>query len=213
MSVADWTNIVVTAGLGVAGFWLANSLRLRRRAEQEITAVQKRWDVYKGFWKATEPAAPIRPNESPLSEADRISIHEALLHWWFEESGGMLLGSPTRELYFIAKRNLVHLDEELEPESLATYITGTAKHEREKVHSELAVRQLSLVRTAMRKDLGIITRPYYPELNQQDRYFLLSAGVRLWERPWWTGSWRVWIVERLRAARQRWRAGPYKYTT
>jgi hypothetical protein len=94
MNFADWAGIVVTAGVGVAGFWLANSLKLRRRAEQETTAVEKRWDAYRGFWRATEPAAPIRQDMEPLSETN--SIHAALTKWWFEETGGMLLGSPTQ---------------------------------------------------------------------------------------------------------------------
>jgi hypothetical protein len=96
MNFADWAGIVVTAGVGVAGFWLANSLKLRRRAEQETTAVEKRWDAYRGFWRATEPAAPIRQDMEPLSETKRNSIHAALTKWWFEETGGMLLGSPTQ---------------------------------------------------------------------------------------------------------------------
>jgi hypothetical protein len=197
MSAADWANIVVTAGLGVAGFWLANSLKLRRRAEQESTAVAKRWEAYKGFWKATERAAPIRPDATPISEADRGGIHAGLTTWWFKESGGMLLGSPARELYFTAKNNLICPDDKLEPESVA--VSVARREDREAARSELAIRQLSLVRTAMRADLGINARPYGRALDDLDRAFLRSAGVRLWERPWWNGSWREWLVERLRA--------------
>lgn len=67
--------------------------------------------------------------------------------------------------------------------------------------SDLAIRQLSLLRTAMRADLGIIGRPYGQSLDPVDRAFLRSAGVRLWERPWWSGGRHDWILQRLSISR------------
>jgi hypothetical protein len=203
--VTDWATIVVTGGLGVAGFWVANSIKLRRRTELEVAAISRRWDAYERFFSATKPAAPIRDvskgdDEEVLSESDREKLHDALATWWFDEGGGMLLGEPSRSIYFIAKGNLVCDDNALTPTSARNWIAGQSN--RTIGRSELAIRQLSLLRSAMRADLGIIGRPYGKPLDDVDRDFLRSAGVKLWEPPWWTGRWRDWVVERLFAPRR-----------
>jgi hypothetical protein len=203
MSAADWADIVVTAGLGLAAFWVGNSLKLRRRTELEVVAIGKRWAVYEEFWSATKPAAPIRSGveDEILSPQARSELHTALADWWFDKGGGMVLGEPTRSIYFAAKHNLVCDLDELEPRSLREHVTRAGDIER--ARSELSIRELSLLRTAMRADLGIVGRPYGRSLEPIDREFLRHAGARLWERPWWTGDWRTWVVERLIARRRR----------
>jgi hypothetical protein len=201
MAVSDWADVAVTAGLGAAGLAVANSLRLRRRAERESTAIERRWDAYQGLWKASMDAAPMRREPGAvLSEQDRAKLYDELTTWFFEEGGGMILGEPARSLYLTAKQNLVCADEALTPRSAAEYVLAAS--DREKARSKIATRQLSLVRTAMRADLGIMGRPYGGGLSERDRDFLRSQGVHLWERPWWNGSKREWLRERIAGARQ-----------
>jgi hypothetical protein len=192
----------VTAGLGAAGLAVANSLKLRRRAERESAAIERRWDAYQGLWTATMDAAPMRrERQAVLSEQDREKLYDALTKWWFEGGGGMILGEPARSLYLAAKQNLVCADEALKPPSAAEYVMAAT--DRHRARSALTTRQLSLLRTAMRADLGIVGRPYGKRLDDLDRDFLRSQGTRLWEHPWWSGSRREWLRERIAAARQR----------
>ena len=201
--VTDWATIVVTAGVGVAGFWVANSIKRRRRTELEVEAVSRRWDGYAQFFRATKPATPIRNvrgGEEILSEAARKDLHDDLSRWWFEDGGGMVLGEPSRSIYFIAKQNLVCPNETLTPPSARRLVTmELAKGSNHaEVRSRLAIRQFSLLRMSMRADLGIMVRPYERPLDAFDRDFLRAAGVELWRRPWWTGGRREWLRERLR---------------
>jgi hypothetical protein len=214
MSTADVAGVATPAVVALVGLWVANSLKRRRQAELESEAIKRRFDVYDLFWAATKVAAPLRQDPRILTEEDRRRVFDALGKWWFDK-GGMLLGSPTRELYFAAKNNLICPDNELRPLSVAAYVAAEkAKGEDgDRLRSELAINQLSLVRNSMRADLGIITRPYAGQLTLMDRDLLRSAGVHLWERPWWTGSWREWLFERSSAVTRKWLAGPYRYTT
>jgi hypothetical protein len=197
MAASDWAQVAVTGVLGVSAFWVANSLKLRRRTELEVKAIDRRWDAYKLFWSTTKPAAPMRdgPGDDALSGDDRQALHAALASWWFDHGGGMLLGEPTRTIYFLAKHNLACDDDELRPPSLVARVQAAG--DSTKARSDLSIRQLSLLRTAMRADLGIIGRPYGTPLEDSDREFLRLAGARLWERPWWTGGWRSWLQARL----------------
>jgi hypothetical protein len=211
MKTAELADIAVPIIVALVGLWVANSLKLRRRAEREIEAIRQRFATYDQFWTATRLAAPLRDSQQALTSQDRADLHKTLGEWWFERKGGMLLGSPTRELYLMAKNNLICPVEELKPASAAEFVGRDP--EKDQARSQLAIRQLSLVRNSMRADLGIVTRPYGKTLEKVDRDFLRLGGVRLWERPWWTGSWRQWLLERFRAITQRWLAGPYRYTT
>jgi hypothetical protein len=136
--VTDWASIVVT---GVAGFWVANSIKLRRRTELEAAAISRRWDAYERFFSATKPAAPIRDvseGAEVLSEPDREKLHDALATWWFDEGGGMLLGEPSRSLYFNAKGNLVCDDDAVTPESAREWIASESIGQRLAANSRSA---------------------------------------------------------------------------
>lgn len=209
MSVVEWADVVVTGGLGVTGFWIASSIRLRRRAELESAAIERRWDAYKRVWTKTQAAAPMRDLEAgvPLSAPARRETFDAFTDWWFAEGGGMLLGDPTRTIYLTAKRNLTCADADLEPEQIAEHVCQ--EPDRESARSALAVRQLSLLRTAKRADLGIVASVYGEKLTPPDQAFLRHAGAPLWKRPWWTGRWRDYLTER-RAARKRLPASDYR---
>ncbi len=198
MSVADWISIAVTVALTVAGLWLANSLSRKARAELQLAAVRRRFEVYPELWTATKGAAPMAEviGDQSLTQENRNDLYDTLTTWFWDKGGGMLLGEPSRTIYLRAKENLKLPPEKIWPQTVAEKISAAV--DQELARSQLARRQLSLLRTAMRADLGIVGRPYGGLLTTEDKDFLRAAGARLWQRPWWDGSPRTWVAERLR---------------
>ena len=117
----------------------------------------------------------------PLTETDRMTLYDTLTKWFWDEGGGMVLGEPSRTIYLRAKENLRLPDSELWRPSVAATVRQDANSEI--ARSRLARRQLSLLRTAMRADLGIVGRPYGRPPSPADKEFLRLAGTRLWQPP------------------------------
>lgn len=195
MSAADWANVAVPAALTVATLWLANSIRRRARAERELTTIAKRFETYPKLWRATRAAAPMAEvvDDERLSTFERKRLYDTLTEWFFDDAGGMLMGEPTRTIYLRAKENLQLEHGKLWPDSVAKHVTDA--EDQELARSQVARRQLSLLRSAMRADLGIIGKPYGSQLDPRDRDFLRASGARLWKRPWWNGDVRLWLKE------------------
>jgi hypothetical protein len=199
--MSDWIGIVATIVLGGVGLYLAHSVSRQARVTRETEAIKKRFTVYSELWKATKRAAPMNEKlgDEPLSHEDRRELYNTLTTWFWDKDGGMVLGEPSRTIYLNAKKNLRERDGGLWPASARAWVMEpTQEADRERRCSELAHRQLSLLRTAMRADLGIIGRVYSKPPDEVDKDFLRRSGVRLWKRPWWDGTLRGWVVARVR---------------
>ena len=191
---ADWVNVAVTAVLGVVGLYLVHSLSRQARVTRETTAVEKRFDIYSKLWAIMKEVPPMseRLEGRPFPEHRRRPVYNRMTAWFFEDAGGMVLGEPARSIYLKAKENLGTEDlNDLEPARVRGFVNTKPEDEREETRRRIAVRQLSLLRTAMRADLGIFGKIYGGPLSEEDKAFLRCCGARLWRRPWWprTGSW------------------------
>jgi hypothetical protein len=197
----EWAAVVVSIVVGVVGLYLGNSIRRKGRQERETATIAKRFEVYPKLWAATKEAAPMAEVVEPAQDMtahDLDALYAELHRWFWDEGGGTYLGEPSRTMYLRAKENLKRRDEDLWPDSARERVRRVPRDRRRHVRSALARRQLSLLRTALRADLGIHGRPYRGGLTEDDKDFLRRSGARLWRRPWWDGTLRGWAGELLR---------------
>ena len=93
--------------------------------------------------------------------------------WYYGSGRGMMLGDDTRGIYLTAKKNLICKVEEFVP-ALAHKQIGDSEEE----PTSQCVRQLSLLRSAMRADFEVFGKPWGREINDRDREFILECGAR-----------------------------------
>ena len=181
--MAEWAGIAVTAVVTIVGLYLANSLRLRTRAEVEKGVAEKRFPAYAALWTHTKVASPMRG--SPLTKDERERLYPTLTNWYYDDGNGMLLTEQTRNIYLNAKRNLTCEDKDLVPEALAQQVVAAkTASDREAIRGQASIDQLSLLRTSMRADVRIFTGPYKEALKPGDAAFLESCKVDLTQHPW-----------------------------
>lgn len=195
---ADWVNVVVTALLGLIGLYLVHSLRRQARVTRDTQAIEKRFAIYEKLWGKTGVLAPMDDviRRAPLSECGRKKLYDELTAWFFTNAGGMVLGEPARTIYLRAKENLGYEKEDfgcLYPASARRVVQAATDPEQARLR--VVRRQFSLLRTAMRADLGIFGEVYGTGLKENDKDFLRNCGARLWRRPWHDGGLRVRIAE------------------
>ena len=180
--MSDWVGILVTFALGLAGL----SVFFRTRQETAAKVAEGRLEAYKALWKATAPAAPMEAGlrMPQLDAAGRSTLYDALTAWHFVDGHGLLLSAGTRALYLTAKLNLVCEVDEFQPAALRPRLGALLPADLDRERGRLSVRQLSLVRTAMRADPAIFAKPRGRRLTEEDRAFLRACGVSLWRRPW-----------------------------
>jgi len=176
--MAGWVGIAVTAVLSLAALYFGHNLNRRRREALDAAVDEKRFPAYAGLWEKTKVASPTRA--TALSAAERAELFDDLTDWYYEGGNGMLLSRQTRNIYLKAKTNLVCAADKLVPRSLAKRPGIETDAERSKV----SVGQLSLLRTSMRADLKIFTKPYDQALDADDVEFLEACDVNLRRRPW-----------------------------
>jgi hypothetical protein len=154
--------VVIGAYVGVS---------LRRQLKSRVS--ERRLTAYAGLWQVTEKAAPSR--QSALTESERKVLFEKLTSWYYRHGFGMCLTSGCRNVFLKAKANLVAKSEDLEP-TLRNYALHPDGEEQSR-RSNLAIGQLSLLRTRMRADLDIFGRWYRDEdLSDEERAFLKDCG-------------------------------------
>jgi hypothetical protein len=203
--MTDWVDVgvtaVITAALGVAGLYFANSIRRRTNQETQLNVAAKRFEAYAALWAETKAAAGMRAltGQGALTLDERRRLAERLTDWYYDKGNGMLLSEETRKVFLEAKHNLIRPLQQLTPESLRQKIAASSKPE--KLWGEASLRQISLIRNAMRADLAIYTSPAAAArrkrgLDDEDKAFLRAAEVDLNQRPW-----RASRRERLRSHR------------
>jgi hypothetical protein len=180
--MTDLASITVTAGLGIAGLYLGQSLRRKTRAEIESNVAERRLSAYGDLWERTLLAAPM--NTSALAAEEREKLYSSLTNWYFSSGNGMVMSEDTRSIYLTAKRNLTCDEHKLQPKSLCDEVAGAAAADQAAIRGAASVRQLSLLRTSMRADLLVYSGPWGQKLTRADRRFLSACGVRQWRRPW-----------------------------
>jgi hypothetical protein len=191
----EWAAVIVSVVVGLVGLYLGNSIRRQARVARETEAVEKRFAVYALLWCTTRAAAPMDTavGRTSIDETGRRKLYDALTTWFFKDGGGMVLGEPARTIYLRAKENLGVEDlGRLYPESVRKCVEDS--DDPAATRREIAVRQLSLLRTAMRAELGVFGEVYGDELHPVDRDFLRNCHARLWRKPWYSGDWRArWL--------------------
>jgi hypothetical protein len=138
------------------------------------------------LWEATGLAAPTRLEfegiRGALSAKERQSLYQQLTDWYYRDGNGMLLESETRRLYLDAKHNLCCSPSDLRPTNLLRLLPGMLDKEQQR--GLIAIRQLSLMRTQMKKDLAIYGRPYVGSLTAHEKAFLRHCKINLRAQPW-----------------------------
>jgi hypothetical protein len=174
-NATDWATVAVTAFLGVVTIFVGLSIHLKRRQEIAAVVTQKRYEAYSSLWELI-PYSPelqeLQPTQR-LKPEDRDDLFDKMTAWYYGSGRGMMLGDDTRGIYLTAKKNLTCKVSEFVPASARKQI-GESEEER----TSQCVRQLSLLRSAMRADFEVFGKPWGREINERDREFILECGAR-----------------------------------
>jgi hypothetical protein len=195
-TATDWATVAVTAFLGVVTIFVGLSIHLKRRQEIAVVATQKRYEAYSALWELI-PYSPklqeLQPTQK-LKPEDRGDLFDKMTAWYYGSGRGMMLGADTRQIYLAAKENLICKFGEFVPASAREQIRRS-----EEERTSQCVRQLSLLRNAMRADFEVFGRPWGRDIDDRDREFILECGAR-YSRLMRSRSAR--LRERLREVRQ-----------
>lgn len=176
-------DLILKLAIALLGFYFAHSLS----RQVALRVSERRLGAYSALWAITGAASPTRLKEggaNPLKSAERQRLHDELAVWYYSEGNGMLLADGTRTMFLKVKDNLVRAPEELEPKSFSTEVLHAGVDEGEAIRGKSAIRQLSLLRTRMKADLGVFGIHYGGDLTDADKSFLKDCGESLWRRPW-----------------------------
>ncbi len=190
---ANTVATIIASLLGLAltavGIYYTNN----QRRQLDIHVADQRIKAYSELWALMKIAAPMRtPEGGSLSAEERLTLFDQLTDWYYADGNGMLLELVTREMYLVAKNNLVRGDGQLQPPSLSR--PGLTDLDR----AQLSISQLSLLRSQMKADVGGYGLLYEPKLSNDDRAFLLYCGADLRRPPW---SWPWYYIRRPRSRR------------
>jgi hypothetical protein len=199
-------ELVVTSLIALVGLWLAHDLRRNQRlkvAELRVGAYRELWrlmgDARVGRGQAFDPH-----QSSPFSRSEALALYDKMTRWYFDKGGGLLLTNDTKDIYLEAKARL------------GNYARGIGGSE--KVEGARRVRELSLLRTQMKYDVGILGLFFFRELKKEDREFLAIAaadesGHPDWEFPKrWNARFRPWPERTIRLTWLRLRRLPSRLT-
>jgi hypothetical protein len=193
----DVADLVVTSFIALVGLWLGHDLRRNQRlkvAELRVAAYGKLWalmgDARVGRGQAFDPH-----QSSAFSREEALDLYDKMTRWYFDEAGGMLLTNDTKNLYLAAKERLG--DYALEARE------GSESVGSPEVEGARRVRELSLLRTQMKYDVGILGVFFFKELTKEDREFLAIAAADAthpdWEYPdLWNARFRPWPERTMR---------------
>jgi hypothetical protein len=193
-SASDWAQIAVTVLLGLVTAYIGLSIRQKRRQEIAVNVADHRLDAYAALWAKIPLSPELRrlKGEPPLTPAELQEIFDQLTSWYYDEGHGMLLGVETRGIYLTVKTNLTCSPDQFVPMSLIDSVRGS-----DDVRSAAVVRQLSLLRSAMRADLEVYGKPWGKPLQPLDREFLYACRVPGWRVQRTLAERRRWLVDRL----------------
>jgi hypothetical protein len=194
-AASDWAQIAVTLLLGVITAYIGLSIRQKRRQEIAVNVADHRLKAYAELWSRIPLSPELRAlrGDPPLRSEQLRRLFDELTDWYYLDGNGMLLGAQTRTIYLTVKTNLICPAEKFVPRSLI-----------EKVHADPAersvsvVRQLSLLRSAMKADLEVFGKPWGEPLGNLDREFLYACRVPGWRVQHTAAERCRWYADRLR---------------
>jgi hypothetical protein len=194
-SASDWVQIAVTALLGFVTAYIAVSIRQKRRQEIAVNVASQRLSAYGALWSTIPLSPELRElKEMPaLTKADLGSLFDQLTEWYYKDGNGMLLGVETRSIYLTVKTNLICAPDSFVPKSVANELRDSAA-----ARSKHVIRQLSLLRSAMRADLEVYGKPWGKPLGNHDREFLYACRVPGWRVQRTFAERRRWLADKVR---------------
>jgi hypothetical protein len=203
-TASDWAAVAVTLLLGAVTAYIGLSINQKRRQEVAVTVADHRLNAYAALWSQIpfSPELLRLTKQAPPLEYERRRLFMAMTRWYYGEGHGMLLGSGTRGIYLTVKSNLICEPKKFVPKSLQKDVTkgrcdGGTLYSADYVRGQEIVRQLSLLRSAMRADLEVYGKPWGKDLENKDREFLYACRVPGW-RVQRTARERLhWKVDRL----------------
>lgn len=179
MTVAEWAQISTTAILGVIGLWVAHNYRRQAR----IALANRQLEAFMQLWRLTDIALPDRP--TPLSPQERRQLSEVMIRWYFTDGYGIFLPPSTRDLFAAVEFNLRCDPAVVKPPSLARQLASLSSEEAERRRGCVSVRQLALLRAALKEDVAIhFGNVYMRRLRTDDRALLRACGISPLRRPW-----------------------------
>jgi hypothetical protein len=178
-------TLAITTTITVVGLYLAHSLRRHQR----LKVADQRMTAYSSLWQIMELARPIRletwDDAGALRRGEARLLCDQMTTWYYESGNGMVLTNDTKNMYVLAKKKLGRY-------SIAVDLAW--EHEGKQL-----IRDLSLLRTQMKRDLNIYGVFYFgDDRSEEDEAFLRDVGFnpKTWARPPWYRR----IVSRLRAS-------------
>ncbi|MFI5564395.1 hypothetical protein ACIA2T_34320 [Amycolatopsis japonica] len=179
MAITTWVQAAGTVLLGLVGLWFAHNYRRQIR----LKLAERQVEAYTRLWALTAPAAPFRA--TPLEPAELKKLHDDMGKWYFDDGDGILTSAAARDLFVGVHSNLVCPIGAMKPAVLAAQLTALSPADAERRRGCAIVRQVSLLRTQLKKDLAMhLGVDYYTDLQPDDRAFLVSCGLSPRRRPW-----------------------------
>jgi len=191
----DWAQVGVTALLGLVTAYIGLSIRQKRRQEIAVNVADNRLVAYGALWSKIPLSPELRDltRAPPLTPTELRSLFDQLTSWYYDDGHGMLLSVDTRSIYLTVKTNLICKPDRFVPVSLTADVRRG-----DDARSEHVIRQLSLLRSAMRADLEVYGKPWGKPLDDVDREFLYACQVASWRVQRTLAERRRWLVDKLR---------------
>ena len=179
MALTAWVQAAGTVLLGLVGLWFAHSYRRQIR----LKLAERQVESYLRLWSLTASASPVR--RTPLGAVERQKIHDDMSRWYFEDGDGMFTSAAVRDLFIGVHINLVCPLNLMKPAVLAEELSALPTADAERRRGCAAIRQLSLLRTQLKRDVAThFGVDHYSRLHPDDRMFLRNCGLSPWRRPW-----------------------------
>lgn len=191
-------DVILTALVAAIGLYLAHSIR----RQLKLRAAERRLEAYRALWSEmalTSPTAATAwrkkavsdltawqdPRNPPFPRARRERFAEKMTEWYYEEGNGMFLDGVTREMFFMAKKNLTCDVSAYCPTELGYGLGTLFEEHQELVRGYLSAKQLSVLRTQMKSDLTVYASARSSDkLEPHEKAFVAGVGGNPYAKPW-----------------------------
>jgi hypothetical protein len=191
---SDWVQIAVTVLLGLLTAYIGLSIRQKRRQEIAVHVADHRFEAYAALWSKIPLSPELRRlrGDRPLDSNELRALFDQMTAWYYEDGHGMLLSANTRGIYLTVKTNMLCAASQFVPVGLVDAVGSS-----DQARSDAVLRQLSLLRSAMRADVEVYGKPWGKPLQPLDREFLYACGVPGYRVQRTFAERLRWFVDRL----------------